>query len=134
MWNVFQAILDEGTDEEFEPIPVAIPCPHPKHSWEQLETLRLRAELGEELFHSEDNRQCATAEQSGYAIDMMKLHRIENKDQPKCERKPVLPRKCPTCGKKFTPLYSDKRRKHCSRGCYIAYLRRKTKHCKSVAV
>jgi hypothetical protein len=120
--------------DAFEPMPVATPCPHPKHSWEQIETLRQRAERGEELFHGGDNRQCATAEQSGYAIDMMKLYRIENKDQPKCERKPVLPRHCPTCGKKFVPHRSDKRKKHCSRRCYVAYLRSRTKHCQSVAV
>jgi len=33
------------------------PCPHPKHSWEQLECLRLRAERGESLHHPHDCRQ-----------------------------------------------------------------------------
>ena len=119
--------------DAFEPMPVAIPCRHPKHSWEQIETLRMRAERGEELFHVEDNRQCATPEQSSHAIAMMKANRIEMKD-PSYERQAVLPRRCPTCGKKFMPHRSDKRKKHCSRACYVAYLRSRTKHCQSVAV
>jgi hypothetical protein len=119
--------------DAFAPMPVAIPCPHPKHSWEQIETLRQRAERGEELFHAEDNRQCATPEQSSHCIAMMKQNRSELKD-PTCERQPVLPRRCPTCGKKFVPHRSDKRKKHCSRRCYVAYLRSRTKHCQSVAV
>lgn len=133
MWNVFQAIHDDGDDDKFEAVPAATPCPHPKHSWEQLEELRMRVERGEELFHSSDNCCAATIEQMDRGIALMKAYRIANKDANKPIRKPIEPRTCPVCGKIYLPLGSDKRRKNCSRECYILSCKYKPKFCKALS-
>jgi len=38
-------------------MPLQHPCQYPKHSFAQLECLRLRAERSEPLFHPQDSRQ-----------------------------------------------------------------------------
>lgn len=55
--TIFDSIgYGTGENGDFEPMPCAIPCPHKKGSWQQLECLRQRLERGEELYHPEDCR------------------------------------------------------------------------------
>jgi len=41
-------------------MPIQHPCQHPKHSYEQLECLRGRAEREEPMFHPHDCQTCVT--------------------------------------------------------------------------
>lgn len=79
--NIFEAILDQGHDEDFVPrvSEFWLPTNAVAGSPQKLETLRNRAELGVPLFHPNDNREClCTREENqirGVAIRVVKTWR-----------------------------------------------------------
>jgi hypothetical protein len=118
--NVFESIQDSGKEIDFEPMPVAIPCPWPKKSWGQLQTLRERAERGEELFHVDDNNEEASHEEHVHANKMINLAREED-ERVKPTPPALAERYCSICGKRLR-LYAPS--KTCGTLCSIESMRR----------
>ena len=54
MTNSAEYIAQHGNSDDYEPIKAQKPCGHPAGSLGKLEAMRLRAELGQSLWHPQD--------------------------------------------------------------------------------
>ena len=54
MSNSAEYIAQHGNSDDYEPMPAVEPCGHPAGSLGRLEAMRLRAELGQSLWHPQD--------------------------------------------------------------------------------
>jgi hypothetical protein len=54
MTNSAQYIALHGNSDDYEPMPAVDPCGHPAGSLGRLESMRIRAELGQSLWHPQD--------------------------------------------------------------------------------
>ena len=59
MTNSAEYIRLHGNSDDYEPGPAVEPCADRVGTWDRIETIRLRAEAGQELWHPDDERQFA---------------------------------------------------------------------------
>ena len=64
MTNSAQYIAQHGHSDDYEPSPAVEPCGHPAGSLGKLEAMRLRAELGQHIWHPQDNEAMASPAES----------------------------------------------------------------------
>ena len=60
MTNSAEYIAQHGHSDNYEPLPAVEPCGHPARSLGKLEAMRLRAELGQHIWHPQDNEAMAS--------------------------------------------------------------------------
>ena len=64
MTNSAEYIAQHGHSDDYEPLPAVEPCGHPAGSLGRLEAMRLRAELGQDIWHPQDCEAMATPAES----------------------------------------------------------------------
>ena len=64
MTNSAEYIRQHGHSDDYEPSPAVEPCGHPAGSLGKLEAMRRREELGQSLWHPQDNEAMATPAES----------------------------------------------------------------------
>ena len=64
MTNSAECIAQHGNSDDYEPIKAQKPCGHPAGSSGKLEAMRLRAELGQSLWHPQDCEAMASPAES----------------------------------------------------------------------
>lgn len=65
--NIMQHIAASGDDENFDPPHACAPTLAPPGSQDKVEIMRMRVELGQPLWHPDDEGQLATYEQQSFA-------------------------------------------------------------------
>ena len=63
-----------GHSDDYKPSPAVEPCGHPAGSLGRLEAMRLRAELGQSLWHPQDNESMANPSESDAMRDYVILY------------------------------------------------------------
>ena len=64
MTNSAEYIAQHGNSDDYEPSPAVEPCGYPAGSLGKLEAMRLRAELGQHIWHPQDNEAMASPAES----------------------------------------------------------------------
>ena len=64
MTSSAEYIALHGNSDDYEPLPAVEPCGYPAGSLGRLETMRHRAEAGQDLWHPHDNRTMASPAES----------------------------------------------------------------------
>ena len=65
--------------DDYEPSPAIVPCGHPAGSLGRLESMRIRAERGQSLWHPKDCKAMASPAESQAMSDYVILHAKETK-------------------------------------------------------
>ena len=79
MTNSAEYIRLHGHSDDYEPSPAVEPCGYPAGSLGRLEAMRLRAELGQSLWHPQDNEAMASPAESDAMSDYVILYAREGK-------------------------------------------------------
>ena len=64
MTNSAEYIAQHGHSDDYEPRPAVEPCGYPAGSLGRLEAMRIRAELGQSLWHPKDSEAMASPAES----------------------------------------------------------------------
>jgi hypothetical protein len=76
MTNSAEYIAQHGNSEDYEPSPAVEPCGYPAGSLGRLEAMQRRAELGQSLWHPQDNQAMASpAESEAMSIEVLRIAR-----------------------------------------------------------
>jgi len=76
MTNSAEYIAQHGNSDDYEPGPAADPCGHPAGSLGRLESMRIRAELGQSLWHPQDcDAMASPAESDAMRDEVLRIAR-----------------------------------------------------------
>jgi hypothetical protein len=76
MTSSAEYIAEHGNSDDYEPSPAVEPCGHPAGSLGKLEAMRLRAELGQDIWHPKDSEATASpAESEAMSIEVIRVAR-----------------------------------------------------------
>ena len=74
MTNSAEYIAQHGHSDDYEPLPAVEPCGHAAGSLGRLEAMRIRAELGQHIWHPKDSEAMASPAESQAMSDYVILY------------------------------------------------------------